>query len=300
VSAQSAEQYLDAALEVIGSRALFASRIDWALVKSEARSRARDARVPSETYEAIRFALESLGDGHSFLLDADSAGRWRTDEELVGSMPLLEVRDFVSVLTIPPLVSGNEGVCRSYATHLHELIDSGSSARAWIVDLRGNSGGNMWPMLCGLGPLLGEGLLGRFRLASNTMIDWVYREGRALLDGREIVRVERPVATIPETPVAVLIASRTGSSGEAIAVAFRGSQTATFFGEPSAGYSTCNEDIELSDGARMFLCTGVFVDRQGVEYPNGLVPDVPCEAATTVEVALEFVISEAKRGVLDA
>ena len=30
----------------------------------------------------------------------------------------------------------------------------------WIVDLRGNSGGNMWPMLAGVGPVLGEGVAG--------------------------------------------------------------------------------------------------------------------------------------------
>ena len=32
----------------------------------------------------------------------------------------------------------------------------------WIVDLRGNGGGNMWPMLAGIGPILGEGIAGYF------------------------------------------------------------------------------------------------------------------------------------------
>src|SRR4051812_15802719 len=32
----------------------------------------------------------------------------------------------------------------------------------WIVDIRGNRGGSMWPMLAGVGPILGEGLVGEF------------------------------------------------------------------------------------------------------------------------------------------
>ena len=30
----------------------------------------------------------------------------------------------------------------------------------WIVDLRTDGGGNMWPMMAGLGPILGEGIMG--------------------------------------------------------------------------------------------------------------------------------------------
>ena len=32
--------------------------------------------------------------------------------------------------------------------------------KGWILDLRENSGGNCWPMLTGLGPLLGNGICG--------------------------------------------------------------------------------------------------------------------------------------------
>jgi len=49
-----------------------------------------------------------------------------------------------------------------------ELLGDGHSCASadrddligWIVDLRGNGGGNMWPMLAGVGPVLGEGVVG--------------------------------------------------------------------------------------------------------------------------------------------
>ena len=34
--------------------------------------------------------------------------------------------------------------------------------KGWIVDLRGNFGGNMWPMLLSVEPLIGNGTLGYF------------------------------------------------------------------------------------------------------------------------------------------
>jgi C-terminal processing protease CtpA/Prc len=36
-------------------------------------------------------------------------------------------------------------------------MDQGNLA-GWIVDLRNNGGGNMWPMLTGIGSILGEGV----------------------------------------------------------------------------------------------------------------------------------------------
>jgi hypothetical protein len=37
-----------------------------------------------------------------------------------------------------------------------------------VVDLRSNSGGNMWPMIAGIGPVVGEGHLGAFSAPTPT------------------------------------------------------------------------------------------------------------------------------------
>ena len=42
----------------------------------------------------------------------------------------------------------------------------------WIVDLRGNTGGNMWPMLAGFGPVLGEGTAGFFIDPDGVGVPW--------------------------------------------------------------------------------------------------------------------------------
>ncbi len=77
-----------------------------------------------------------------------------------------------------------------------------------------------------------------------------------------------------DTPnVAVLIDGGTGSSGEAIAIAFRGRPHTRFFGEHTEGVSTVNETFALSDGASMWLTIGVGADRSGKQYLDGFAPD---------------------------
>jgi carboxyl-terminal processing protease len=136
----------------------------------------------------------------------------------------------------------------------------------------------MWPMLAGIGPLLGESNdLGEF-FTLDSHSTWRYRDGVAA----EIEDCkESPYPAVAGTPykltgtpsVAVLIDRGTGSSGEAIAIAFRGRPKTRFFGEHTQGSSTVNDGIELSDGASMWLTIGVDADRTGKQYPEGLGPD---------------------------
>lgn len=74
-------------------------------------------------------------------------------------------------------------------------------------------------------------------------------------------------------PVAVLIDRDTGSSGEGIAVAFRGRPDTRFFGETTYGVATSTFPFALGDGAQIYLVTAVMVDRNGKEYPFGIEPD---------------------------
>jgi len=136
----------------------------------------------------------------------------------------------------------------------------------------------MWPMLAGIGPLLGEGdHLGEF-FTLDSHSTWSYRDGVAaeFENGKRnaypaVAGAPYRLAGIPK--VAVLIDRRTGSSGEAIAIAFRGRPQTRFFGEHTEGVSTANHVIKLSDGAEIWLTIGVDADRTGKPYLDGLDPD---------------------------
>jgi C-terminal processing protease CtpA/Prc len=83
----------------------------------------------------------------------------------------------------------------------------------------------------------------------------------------------------------VLIDRETGSSGELIAIAFRGRSDARFFGEATFGAASSTFPYALSDGAQIFLVTGTMVDKKGNEYPDGIVPDQEILSESTITTA---------------
>ena len=163
---------------------------------------------------------------------------------------------------------------------LPELEDAG--ARGWIIDLRRNDGGNMWPMLAGLTPLLGRADYGSF-LDPVDGVRWLWRfDGARLFCPRE----DRPEAfyepidvpggallKTPDAPVAVLCSGVTSSSGEAVLIAFLGSPRTRTFGSPTGGLATSNGTHRLSDGSSLILTNSLMADRLGRVYEGGVVPD---------------------------
>jgi len=149
----------------------------------------------------------------------------------------------------------------------------------WIVDLRGNRGGNMWPMLAGIGPLLGVEKVGEFLdISSKPVGTWHYADGRAWLETpNSIASAVRasgtPVIVSDTSPVALLMDEATGSSGEAIAIAFCGRARTRFFGVRSGASASSPRVWPLSDGAQIMLADAALADRNGRTYMNGVVPD---------------------------
>jgi carboxyl-terminal processing protease len=293
--------YLNRALDQMQARSFRRNQINWPRLRKETLARAADAELTVDTYDAIRFALASLGDHHSSFhptpaLDQLEASRkpMRKPETASpeqqsspftgrygpeGRLATFGGKSF-AIVVVTKWFPENDQQFIAFETKLQRILADldKSHPAGWIVDLRGNVGGNMWPMLAGIGPLLGESdHLGEF-FTLDSHSTWKYRHGVAaeIEDGKE-----SPYPAVAGTPykltgtpnVAVLIDRGTGSSGEAIAIAFRGRPKTRFFGEHTEGVSTANAVIKLSDGASMWLTIGVDADRTGRQYFEGLDPD---------------------------
>lgn len=156
------------------------------------------------------------------------------------------------------------------------ILDMANPLCGWVVDLRKNDGGNMWPMLAAVGPVLGEGKVGSFAGGGGLSFlkDWKYSEGKAILGFSVRSSVKKPY-TLKHLfpPVAVLTSSQTASSGEALAVAFKGRDKTRFFGETTLGIPTSNDVYTLSDGAVLVVTTMLDADRTGQTYFTSMVPD---------------------------
>ncbi len=195
----------------------------------------------------------------------------------------------VAHIVIPLFSSQDRKDIDDYATKIQNVIAELALENpcGWVLDVRGNGGGNIWAMLAGVGPILGEGEPGAVLHEDGAKSKWFYENGRAGLrsDTKDpyyarTTRAPLRLTTLP--PVAVLIDRDTGSSGEGIAIAFRGRSETRFFGESTYGAATSTFPYTLSDGAQLFLVTGVMLDRNGNEYPDGVTPDQVILSAATI------------------
>ena len=275
--APEAAAYLDEAWEIIADDSYFADRVDWASIREAANARAKGARSPADTHEAIAWAVEQLGDSHARFwtpaqVQARAASKTAAKESWLGTATGRRIGDAAYLFV--PILHGRSSVDASalasaVQAELGRLDETG--AHGWIIDLRCNTGGNTWAGLAALGPLLGEGVLGG---QHGTALKWRYRRGRARNGPFVGARVSQPYRVRnPEARVAVLTSAMTSSAAETLVIAFRGRAGTRVFGTPTAGMSSSRVVYPLSDGAELGLSVGVSEDRVGTVYTGPIEPD---------------------------
>jgi carboxyl-terminal processing protease len=274
----AASAYLEEALDIIQNNSLYRHSIDWNALTATAFEMAQHAQTPADTYGAIRYVLSVLGDHHSSLWAPNQVAQ--VQQVTVNESPAPRGKLLLGKLAyiaIEGFGSANMEEGGKYATLEQQLIrDLDTQAPCgWIVDLRENTVGNIWPMLAGIGPILGEGKAGAFVDPDGSTLDWSYQDGQAKQGDLVVVQVNgNPYRLKADfSPVAVLTGVNTKNSGEFIVVSFRGRPHTRSFGLYTAGLSTDNFDFRLSDGAAIVLTVAVYADRTGQTYGDRIYPD---------------------------
>jgi C-terminal processing protease CtpA/Prc len=75
-------------------------------------------------------------------------------------------------------------------------------------------------------------------------------------------------------PVALLISPATGSSGEFLAIAFKGRDNTVFVGSKTAGYVTGIQGFGTSNSLFLLISTSYGIDRKGRVYQEAISPDI--------------------------
>jgi len=288
--AAPAKDVLDAALSIAKKNSLHRDEITWDVLEPKVRALAAGAQNSAAAYPAIRYLLAQLGDHHSFLMPPAQTTQFRTGGAANPKPDVHALPEHVGYVSVPGYGGAEVEAVRAYAKQTHEMLGNtaASASCGWIVDLRQDTGGNMWPMLAGLKPFLGTVVLGTFESPTGSSAPWVAGQG---------VGVEPPssLGLLESSWVAVLTGPRTASSGEAVAIAFRDRPRTRSFGQPTAGLSTANDTFPLPDGAMILLTTAVDADRSGRRYGDKIAPDELVDAAPT-----ELVISTAVQWLLQS
>jgi C-terminal processing protease CtpA/Prc len=276
-----AKSYLDQAISLFRAEHINSSKMDWPALNRDAYAAAANAQTTADTYPAIRFIIKKLGEKHTFFLEPDRAKAAMTGKPSgnVSAPPFqppqaLRLPNGIGVITLHEFTGSPEQgqlYARTGQTEIGRLKMEG--ACKFVVDLRPDEGGNMYPMLTAVSGLLGDGVLGTFENAHKQFTPWILVNGRATVGATS----DAPPATVrpnsEAVPVAVLIGPSTASAGEFTAMSFEGRPTTRFFGAPSAGYVTANEPMPLSDGAVIVMTGGWGIDRRGKMYTDAMQPD---------------------------
>ena len=277
-----AQLELDSAVAIVRRIAYWRDTVSWPRVEADVRAMAGGARSAAETYPAIRELLSRLGDHHSFLMPVQQSSQWRAGTLAKNPLPTVKLLDArIGYVSVPAYAGGDSAGYREYTQGTHALLDGvARSARCgWILDLRQNSGGNMWPMLAGLKPFVGGAALGSFSSSGESGSPWT---------AGSFVNVNPPASLAPleSTTVAVLIGPGTASSGEAVAVAFHGRPRTRFFGQPTKGLANSNSTVRLPDGATMNVMSAIDVDRNGQRFGGKIVPDETVDGTVSAAMML--------------
>jgi carboxyl-terminal processing protease len=268
-------KYLQNAIDLIEKKSVNKNRINWAEFHDSVFEKAKNAKTIEDTYPAISFAISKLNDNHSYFRPITEF------EESKNEKPLPVLSDETTPEDIGyirlPFCIGKEDQLDEYISSIQTKINrqSKGNVKGWIIDLRGNFGGNMWPMLLAIEPLIGNGIIGYFVDADNKYKSWKLINGKAFIDDQLVYENKAfENLNLSNQYVAVLTDNETASSGEAVAIALKSRNNSMSFGTSTYGVSTGCVSHLLSDGSTINLAESVFADRNMNKYGFKVIPDI--------------------------
>ena len=281
----SAETYGKNALSTINKNGIFAGNDEWRSTYNECLKMIENAKNYNDTYDAIRKALSVGGGKHSMLMTKSESQD--TTESYDEVLPTVSLDGDIAIIKLPDFL-GTAEAGQKYAKVAEDFIhENRDKIKGVVLDLRGNTGGDMGPMATAVSSLLPDGELVYYHYRSydvpvtlkNGVVSNAGTGGKSLYPDEKL-----------NVPVAILTDDMTASSGEALTLCFRGLERTRTFGTPTAGYTSVNMLYNMYDGAQMYLTVAFDKARTGEIFKETPIePDVATDSP--LEAALEWLRS---------
>ncbi len=278
----STETYGKNALSTIDKNGIFAGNDEWKSTYNECLKMIENAKSYDDTYDAIRKALSVGGGKHSMLMNKSESQD--TTESYNEVLPTVSLDGDIAIIKLPDFL-GTAEAGQKYAKVAEDFIhENRDKIKGVVLDLRGNTGGDMGPMATAVSSLLPDGELVYYHYRSydvpvtlkNGVVSNAGTGGKSLYPDEKL-----------NVPVAILTDDMTASSGEALTLCFRGLENTRTFGAPTAGYTSVNMLYNMYDGAQMYLTVAFDKARTGEIFKETPIePDVATDSP--LEAALEW------------
>ncbi len=263
-------------ISIAEQNSLNKNSIDWTSSRTAIHEKLENLGFRSAVIEL----LQILDDSHSFYLfpDGNQSISFSTIQCLKG-MNMFDVgNDSIGYLSIGAF-SGTDEQALKFVDDLQLVIErqDGPEIKCWVIDLSNNSGGNMYPMIAAMGPIIGDGPLGYFIDADGNELEWGYDTDGSYIQNtmNKVTRLSKPyVMKSSGYKIAVIIDKITASSGEAAAISLKGEENTLFIGNATCGLSTANQNFNLSNGGSFVLTVSTMSDRNKNIYGGPVQPDI--------------------------
>jgi hypothetical protein len=286
---EDVEKFAEEIKGIVKQNSIYTDSLNWNKIDAEIKEICKGINSVNEAQvigDYLVMELRNVGDNHSFIqskITTQNYGRINSTSEKPESKI---INNKIGYVKVPGFTSTNKVLSLQFADTIQNLIqniDKQKPIKKWIVDLRNNKGGNMYPMIAGLGPLISNGILGYFvnqKEKKENFEAWFYSNGKAgTAENRILVDVKNPYLLKYKNPkIAILINSKTSSSGEMTAISFIGKSNVKIFGRQSSGYTTGNVTYQLSNGTSLVLAATYITDRTKKKYLKGITPDVKVDS----------------------
>ncbi len=286
VIVDSVKSYLDKSLLIIEANALNRRNVNWKELRANVYNKAREAKRYEDILPIYPYIFEQIDDHHGSLKFKDKTYSWNKNDVIkVNSTIKAATKKYSSVRSEKIgreigyiLIPGNndfrgqhmDSISRDIKNAIAKINDK--HIKGWIIDLRVNTGGNMYPMIAGLSEFIGEGRVGGFITPTHQPDgDWIIKDGTFYVDSVKVSPVKYEGYPIKkDVPIAILISGNTASSGEMTAITTIGRDKSIFIGEPSRGYTTTNLGFKLNEYSGLNLAVNYASDRNGKVYHKNI------------------------------
>jgi carboxyl-terminal processing protease len=313
---------LDAVISKAKETSLYTATVNWDSLQKKIYTKGENAKTIEDLKPAFETLLNGLGDHHGKIINAknyspiawftDYKSKRHTDTRKFDTEIWKVVNDtsltfeykmlhsnigYLKIVGIPANIdikNESQKIRNAVIALAKQKIDK------WIIDLRYNGGGNMHPMMAGIAPLVGNGIVGSLtNLANEKIFDWEIKGENFIYGGYQAVSLTNnvPYTTLPK--IAVLTSRWTVSSGEIVATALKGRPYTKFFGEATGGYTTNNGWDILGDEIILTISTGIFADRNGKVYEHNIPVDIEIPFEVIKDTEKDTCIIAAKKWLIE-
>ena len=265
------------------SASMYRQRVEWTATRADVQRIADTAATIAALAPALRHLLRALGDEHARVFyGGRPIAYWYGDPKPHLAGFSAELNNRIQNATAFPfrasLIGRNVGYVRIVGlpmgdnTAMSRQIEDAvcrlgrEGATRWIVDLRYNGGGNLNPMAEGIAAIIGDGPVGGWKGVTRAEDGvWSITKGDFVNAGYS-VHLPNACRMPAGRRVAVLTSVYTASSGEALAVMFKGRPNTRFFGGKTLGMITVTDWTVIDDSTAMSIAVGHYTDRAGRVY----------------------------------